>query len=89
MDTKHWNKITNNSPTSHGSYIKSKPTGKCNNITSSHPTEKRTSWKKSPRKKYIFNKLRHIQEIGNKLIIIPTRHTTPDHIGDVVNSYIR
>ena len=33
----------------------------------------------------IFNQIRHIQERVNKIIIITTKHPTPDHIGDVVN----
>ena len=28
----------------------------------------------------------HIQSIGEKIIIIPTKPPTPDHIGDVVKS---
>ena len=33
--------------------------------------------------------MRHIQEIGNKLISIPKKPPTPDHIGDVVKSPLR
>ena len=34
----------------------------------------------------IFNQIRHIKAIGNKLISLPTKPPTPDNIGDVVNS---
>ena len=37
----------------------------------------------------IFNQTRHIQETGNKIIILPTEPTTSDHIGDVVKSPLR
>ena len=38
--------------------------------------------------KPIFNQIRKIQEIGNKLTSLPTKHPTPDHIEDVVKSTI-
>ena len=34
----------------------------------------------------ILNQIIHIHPIGNKLISIPNKPPTPDHIGDVVNS---
>ena len=34
----------------------------------------------------IFNQIRHIQTIGNKLISLPANPPIPDHIGDVVKS---
>ena len=37
----------------------------------------------------MFNQIRHIQEIGNKLISLPTKSTTPDHIGEVLNISLR
>ena len=37
----------------------------------------------------IFNQIRHIQDIGNKLISHPTKTLTPGHIGDVVKIPIR
>ena len=37
----------------------------------------------------IFNKIRHIQTIGNKLISLPKKLPTPDHIGDVVKISLR
>ena len=33
----------------------------------------------------IFNQIRQIQEIGEKLISLPTKPSAPDHIGDVFN----
>ena len=32
----------------------------------------------------MFNKITHIQAIGNKLISLPKKPPTQDHIGDVV-----
>ena len=40
-------------------------------------------------KRYIFNQIRHIQAIWNKLINLPGKTPTPDHIGDVVKSTLR
>ena len=37
----------------------------------------------------IFNKIRHIQSIGNKPISIPTKLTITDHIGNVVMCPLR
>ena len=36
--------------------------------------------------RYRFNKIRHIQSIGNKLIGVPTKPLARDHIGGVVQS---
>ena len=37
----------------------------------------------------IFNKIRHIKEVGNKLISLPKKPQTPDHIGDLINNPLR
>ena len=37
----------------------------------------------------IFNQIRYIQEIGNKIISLLKKSSTPDHIGDVINSPLR
>ena len=39
--------------------------------------------------RYIFNQIRHIKAIWNKLISLPTTPATPDHIGDVVKTPLR
>ena len=39
--------------------------------------------------KCIFNKIRHIQVIGNKIFSLSTKNPTPDHIKDVVKSPLR
>ena len=39
--------------------------------------------------RYIFNQIRHIKAIWNKLISLPTTPATPDHIGDVVKIPLR
>ena len=39
-------------------------------------------------KRSIFNQIRHIQAIWNKLINLPGKTPTPDHIGDIVKSPI-
>ena len=38
--------------------------------------------------RYIFNQIRHVQSIGNKLIGIPTKYTTSENIGDVFSSHL-
>ena len=35
---------------------------------------------------FILNQIKHINEIGNKLISLPKKHPTPDYIGDLLNS---
>ena len=32
----------------------------------------------------IFNRIKHIQSVGNKMISIPTKIPTPDHIDNVI-----
>ena len=87
MDIKRWNKITNSSSTSHGSYIKSTNHRKYNiihvitdcrdnNIAQTNIQENRS----------IFNQIIYIQAIGTKLISLPTKTPASDHIGDVVKS---
>ena len=39
--------------------------------------------------RYIFNQIRHMQAIGNNIIIPLLKNLTPDHIGDVVNIPLR
>ena len=39
--------------------------------------------------KYIFNKIRHIQAIGNKLISLSKKYPTPDHIMGIFKSSIK
>ena len=34
--------------------------------------------------RYIFNQIKHIQDIGEKLISLPKKSLTPDYIEDVV-----
>ena len=41
------------------------------------------------KKRSIFNQIINIQEIGNKLISLPTKPIAPDQIGDVVKSLLR
>ena len=67
-----------------------KLTGKCNkvHVITAHRDKDiiRTNLQES---RCIFNQIRHIQAVGNKRIILPTKHTTPDNIGDVGNSPLK
>ena len=36
--------------------------------------------------RYIFNQIRHIQAIGGKLVSLPAKPPTSDHIGGVIKS---
>ena len=38
---------------------------------------------------YIFNKIRHIQALGEKIISLPMKPPSPDHIGFIVKSPLR
>ena len=44
---------------------------------------------KNLQEKSIFNKIRHIQAIGRKLISFPTKCPTPYHIGDIVKMTLK
>ena len=86
----HWNKITSNSATSSVMYIETKIHSELKQVSRHYSLQRQTycqnkySWKKS-----IFNKIRHIQSIRGKLIILPTKPPTPDHIGYLVKSPLR
>ena len=67
-----------------------KLTRKCNNvhvITSCR--DKNTPRTNLQENRSIFNQIRHIQEIGETLISLPTKPSTPYHIGYVVNIPLR
>ena len=62
----------NNSPKYSGIYIKSTTNRKIQQGSSRHTPKRQEHFQKNIQENmYIFNQIRHIQEIGNKLIIIP------------------
>ena len=89
MYPQHWNKINNNSTTIHGSYIRSTAHKKIQQ-DSSHNIPQRQEYFKgnNQEKRSIFNQIRHIKKIFNKIISLPTKSRTPYNIGDVVKSPI-
>ena len=58
-------------------------TGKCNKIHVIKSLRDRSILRKNfQRNRSIFNHIRHIQSMGNTVIILPTKPTTQDHIGN-------
>ena len=87
MDPHNWQKTTNNSPTSFRSHLKSETHRKRNRVhvttTSRDKDIIRTNIQENI---CIFNQIRHIQAIGNKLISLFTKPPTPVNIVDVVKT---
>ena len=87
MDPHHWQKITNNSPTIFRINIKSETYMKCNRVHLIKACRDeeiiRTNLQEN---RCIFNQIRHIKAIGNKLISLPKKPPTLDNIIDVVKS---
>ena len=87
MNYNSWNKIANNSTTSHQRCLKSTDNRYPQNDPRHHSTQIQEYLKKNLQgNRSIFNQIIHIKETGNKLIRHPQNTPTPDHIVDVVNS---
>ena len=90
MDPQHWHKRTNIITTSFRSHIELATHSKCNRVhVITARRDKGIIRTNIQVNRCILIQIIHIQEIGNKLISIPTKPSTPDHIGDVVKIPLR
>ena len=86
--------IVRKEPATAQQFIKSIPsqklTGKCNRVhVITTRRDKDITGTNIQEKRCILNQIRHVHTIVNKLIGLPTKTPTPDHIGDVVNILLR